>query len=260
MSETIKPAIIMIHGMWGGDWCFTNFQNYFEKQGYPCLNPILRYHDIKPGDKTDPRLGATSLLDFVADLETLIKLLPQKPIIMGHSMGGILAQMLGSRKLGKALILLAPAAPAGIPALTLGAVRCFFRTFLSWGFWRRPFLPSFNEVSYPILHSLPFFEQKKKYSQMVPESGRATMEIGLWFLDRHKTSSVNEADINCPVLIVAGAKDRITPASSARKMVNKYKKVVTYKEYPEHAHMLMDEDGWEIVADFVRNWIEQLPE
>ncbi|MEJ2634735.1 MAG: alpha/beta hydrolase, partial [Calditrichia bacterium] len=100
----MSKTIFMIHGMWGTPWYWEYYRNYFKEKGYQFLTPTLRYHDMNPGDLPDPRLGTTSLLDYAADLEREIGQLDEKPIIMGHSMGGLLAQMLGSRGLGQSLV------------------------------------------------------------------------------------------------------------------------------------------------------------
>jgi pimeloyl-ACP methyl ester carboxylesterase len=110
----MSEKIVMIHGMWGGAWCFDNFKHFFEEKGYQCFTPILRHHNVDPKDIPNPGLGRTSLLDYAQDLEEYIHKLDDKPIIIGHSMGGLLAQILGSRELGKAIVLLTPAPPSGI--------------------------------------------------------------------------------------------------------------------------------------------------
>ena len=93
---------------------------------YPCATPVLRFYDGDPRDAPDPRLGTTSLLDYAQDLQQEIERLGVRSILMGHSIGGLLAQMLGSRGLAKALVLLAPASPAGIMALTPSVIKSFW--------------------------------------------------------------------------------------------------------------------------------------
>jgi pimeloyl-ACP methyl ester carboxylesterase len=114
----MNHTIIMIHGMWGSGWYWEHYKNYFEAKGYKCIVPTLRYHDVNPKSAPPKELGTTSILDYVADLEKLIKEIGGKPILMGHSMGGLIAQILGSRDLAAALVLLTPASPRGIIALT----------------------------------------------------------------------------------------------------------------------------------------------
>lgn len=108
----------MIHGMWGGPWHWANYRDVFESAGYRCVAVTLPYHDADPHDIPDPELGTASLLDYVEAIEREIGHVDEKPILMGHSMGGLLAQMLAARGRAKALVLLAPAAPAGIWPIT----------------------------------------------------------------------------------------------------------------------------------------------
>jgi pimeloyl-ACP methyl ester carboxylesterase len=91
MAETI----FMIHGMWGGPWYWENYRPVFEGEGYRCVTTTLPYHDMDPRGVPDPRLGTTSLLDYAEVLEQEVRQLGAKPILMGHSMGGLLAQILG---------------------------------------------------------------------------------------------------------------------------------------------------------------------
>jgi len=248
----------MIHGMWGGSWYWENYKRFFEAKGYQCITPTLRFHDVAPEELPNPQLGTTSLLDYVEDLEKEIHQLDALPILMGHSMGGLLAQMLGSRGLAKALVLLTPASPRGINALTPSVIRSFWSGLTKWGFWRKPLRQTFNEAIYSMLQLLPVEEQKKIFDRFVCESGRAAFEIGFWFLDRKRASRVDEANVTCPMLVVAGGRDRITPASVVRKVAAKYIAVSTYKEFPNHAHWVIGEPHWQEVAEHVSHWLERV--
>lgn len=249
-------TIFMIHGMWGGAWCWENYQPLFEGKGYRCVVPTLPYHDMDPTEEPDERLGTTSLLEYVDVLEMEIRKLETKPILMGHSMGGLLAQMLASRGVGKAVVLLTPASPAGIMAIRPSAVRSFWSVMTKWGFWRKPMRQTFEENAYAVLHRLPAEEQREMYDRFVPESGRTLFEIACWPFDAKKASVVDESKVTCPVLVVAGSQDRMTPASVVRKVAQKYKSVATYQEFPDLGHLVIGEPGWEAVANYVLEWLE----
>lgn len=255
MTETI----VMIHGMWVGGWCWENFKSFFEERGYRCRTPTLRLHDVNPKASPDPRLGTTGLLDYVEDIENEFSKLDTQPIVMGHSMGGLLAQILGSRVQPKALVLLAPAPPSGIIAMKPSMIRSFWSGITTWGFWRKPIRQTFDEAAYSTLNLVPVAERKEIFSRFVYESGRAVWEIGFWFLDRKNAARGDEAKVSCPALIVAGGQDRITPASVARKVADKYRGVSTYKEFSNHAHWLVGEPGWQEIAEYVHGWLGQLP-
>lgn len=111
-----------------------------------------------------------------------------------------------------------------------------------------------------MLHLLHAAEQKAAYDRFVYESGRAASEIGFWLFDFKGASKVDQSNVSCPVLVVSGAEDRFTPASVVRKVANKYKAVSTYKEFENHAHWVVGEPGWEEIAAFVFEWLNQAPE
>jgi pimeloyl-ACP methyl ester carboxylesterase len=253
MAETI----VMIHGMWGSGWYWENFKGFFESKGYRCVIPTLRFHDMDPNAVPDPRLGTTSLLDYAEDLEKLIRELQVRPILMGHSMGGLLAQILGSRGLAKALVLLTPASPRGIIALKPSVIKSFWSGLTTWGFWRKPFRQTFDEAVYSMLNQMPSESWKSIYDQFVYESGRAAFEIGFWLFDSKGAARVDESRVTCPVLVIAGEKDRIVPVSITRKVAEKYKRVSTYKEFSGHSHWVIGEPGWQEIAEYIKEWLHQ---
>lgn len=244
-------TVFMIHGMWGSSWCWDNYKSVLEAEGFHCVTATLPYHDMQPGDIPDPRLGTTSLLDYAAALEQEILQLGEKPIVMGHSMGGLLAQMLGERGLAKSLVLLSPAAPAGNMTLSPELVRSSWSIQSKWGFWKKPMRLTFSEAVYSVLHRFPEEERKEIYNKFVYESGRAGCEIFYWFLDPKHASRVDEAKVTCPVLVVTGTLDRAIPVAIVRRVAKKYKTVSHYKEFENFGHWILGEPGWKEVAEYI---------
>jgi len=251
MAETI----VMIHGMWGGHWDWEKYKSFFQERGYDCVTPTLRYHEVAPGSVPDPRLGNTSLLDYAEDLHKVVSRLDSPPILMGHSMGGLLAQIVGSRVNAKAIVLLTPAAPAGIFSIRPTVFKTFFRLMTTWGFWRKPMRLTFDEAKYAILNLVPQEEQTELYNKAVHESGKAAFEIGFWLLDPGRAAYVDESKVTCPMLVVGASQDRITPVAVIRQVAKKYRKVADYSEFPNHAHWVLGEPGWQDVAQFVAEWL-----
>jgi pimeloyl-ACP methyl ester carboxylesterase len=114
---------------------------------------------------------------------------------------------------------------------------------------------TFDEAVYSMMHLLSEQEQKEIYGHFVYESGRAASEIGFWLLDAGKASYVDESKVTCPVLVIAGAEDRITPASVVRKVAAKYSAVSTYKEFKGHSHWVVGEPGWKDIAQYIYDWL-----
>ncbi len=254
----MTKTIVMIHGMWCGSWYWEYYKDFFEGKGYSCVVPNLRYHDVDPSEPPHPRLGKTSLLDYAEDLEKEVRRLDTPPILMGHSMGGLLAQILASRGLAEALVLLTPASPRGIMALKPSVIKSFWSVMRKWGFWGNSMRITFDEAVYSILNLIPAEERRKIYDKFVFESGRAAAEIGFWLFDSKAAAKVDESRVTCPVLVVAGTEDKITPKSVVRKVAKKYGAVSTHKEFENHAHWVIGEPGWDDIAGYVDGWLNKV--
>src|SRR5258708_13316113 len=103
--------------MWGTWDVWRHWRAFLEARGWPVLTPALHHHEAPPL-KAPPGLGTTGLDDYAGDLETLLRGLPEKPVIVGHSMGGLIALKLCAHGLARAGVLLTPA-----PASTVLALR-----------------------------------------------------------------------------------------------------------------------------------------
>jgi pimeloyl-ACP methyl ester carboxylesterase len=255
MAETL----FMIHGMMVGAWCWDQYKTFFTEKGYQCITPDLRYHNVSPTDLPDSRLGKMCLLDYVEDLKKEILKLDRPPIIMGHSMGGLLAQILGARGLAKALILLTPASPYGINGLKPCVIKTFWSAQKKFGFWRKPFRLTFNEVSNSMLQFLPLEEKKNLYNKLVFESGKAASQIGFWRFDKKRTSHVDESKITVPVLVISGSHDKACPASVVKNIAAKYAPVSTYREFKDHSHWVIGEPNWQDITNYIAEWLMNLP-
>lgn len=255
MSENI----IMIHGLWETGACWDNFRNFFELNGYNCITPTLPFHDLKPGEQPDSSLAKMGVKDYLTYVKGEIAGLDAPPILMGHSGGGLLSQLLTADLDVKALVLLCSAVPRGIFKLDSDMFKCF------WGlvkrgiiFSDRPVRLTFEEAQYAVFNNIPEAMQRTEYDKMVYESAKVVKEMGFWpaLGMGEKVTLVDESKIHCPVLVLAGCQDRITPLSFQRKLAEKLN--AEYREFPEMAHFMIGEKGWEDVADYIFVWLNEL--
>ena len=249
-------TILLIHGAGsiGKEW--ENFQRAFETLGNKVIVPTLRFHKL--GQSTSPDLGQISILDYVEDIERIIVSLDQKPIIIGHSMGGLIALIICSRGFGKLGIFITPAAPSGINAITPTVLRIFFRNIFRWKFWTKPVPPNFSSAYYGVLHDLERDHAKKVFEKShSAESGRALCEIGFPFLDTNSATKVNEQTIECPTLIIGAGRDRITPIQIARKLKKKLKSKADLIEFPHFSHYIMEGIEFEQVFEKCLKWMSE---
>lgn len=249
-------TVMLIHGMWSRPQVWENFRHFFEARGYRVLTPTLRHHDIEPWMRPDPALATTSLVDYADDLETEIVRLDEKPFVIGHSMGGTLAQMLAARGLIGGATLLATAHCAPVFALPPSLVTIFLREIMLTPFWRRTFLPSYKAMRGLVLNGLNESDARNLYASLIAESGRSFFELAFWYLDRRRAALIDPARVACPLLLLTGVDDRLTPLSTARRTAEHYGRKARLEALSGHAHWLPGEPGWERIAERTARFFE----
>jgi pimeloyl-ACP methyl ester carboxylesterase len=194
-------------------------------------------------------VGRISVYDYVEDVREVSTALGN-PILVGHSMGGLLVQKLAESCNPPAVVAITPGPPRGICALSTAmlvrtAIRHADAILLS-----RPLLLSWQEANRLTLNGLPCDEQAQVYERLTPESGRAALEVALLGVD------VNESRFRCPMLLIAAGKDNTTPAKMVGKIARRYK--VECRTYSDHGHMIIMEPGWERVARDMADWLNRV--
>ena len=251
MGETV----FMIHGGFARGACFDKLAAVFAEHGHRCLAPDLPYHNGASDGEVDPRLADCGVRDYVDALAATLTAMDEPPVLLGHSMGGLLAQMLAARGLAKALILLAPAAPWGIYPSTLYELRGSLGLLTTPGAWSRALTPTYDIAEQTTFHLLPPHERAEAYAFLVPESGKALFEILFWMLDPARATAVAPDSVRCPVLTIAASEDRVTPPATVRQVASRYRHAGDYREYPDNAHWLIREPGYERIGADCAAWI-----
>ena len=245
--------IILIHGMWGTPAHMENPASHFRKAGWNVHVPALRHH--APGADLDA-LAATGVGDYADDLAALASSLDAPPVLLGHSMGGLLAQLVAARGKARACVLVTPAAPAGIFCLDPAPLISFGAILLLPRFWKRA-LPTNRDGARRVSGKLDEATFNKIYSAMVPESGKAFREMALWFLGKDATT-IDPEDVSCPLLVLSGAHDKATPPDMVRDVARFYGDKATHRHYPDHSHGILWEDGWQSVCQDIESWLDAL--
>jgi pimeloyl-ACP methyl ester carboxylesterase len=255
MSRGGKSPVLLIHGAFCGPWSLDGLAEKFRAAGYATSAPCLRFHD---GGKRPPAaLGTTGLLDFAADLEEEIAALEQPPVLVGHSMGGLLAQMLAARREVRALVLLAPSAPWGTPPTTLFEIGAAQAMHLTPGYWNLVLEPNRDVALAHSLDRLPRETRAAVLDRFVPESGRATFEIMNWGLDMKRASEVDAEAVRCPILCLTGSEDRINPPGTVARIAARYGSRATVEVLDGMGHWLIGEPGWERLAERAVGWLKE---
>jgi len=254
----MDTPIIMIHGAFCASWVFDDYARLFESHGDRVYTPTLRHHNVPNGTRAPRELGTTSTLDYAADVEALVRTLKTPPVLIGHSMGGLVAQMVAQRVPVKALALIAPSAPWGTMPTSPWEIISAQSLFLAGQFWSKPLMPEAWVAETHSLDMLPPRQRDEVFARFVPESGLATFEIMQWGFDARRATFVDARKINCPVLCVAGAYDRVNPPKTVASIARRYRERGEYLEIDKASHWLVGEPGWEKTATRVREWIQRV--
>lgn len=246
--------IVLIHGMWCTGANYARIAEGLRSRGHRCYAPTLPAHEV---GVRHPEVGNKSLREYLSFLEDTLRAqnFAEPPVLIGHSMGGLLAQQLAARVNPFALVLLTPAAPAGIFSVRWSNFVAFSRSLLRWAWWRRPQKPSYARAVVSAFNGVPAVKHKPLYAGLVEESGRAVFEIAFWPLDRSRASGVDTQAIRCPVYVVSCGKDRLTPAVVVRKIAGLYPHV-SLRHYPDRGHWVLDDADTDEMTAEIANWLQ----
>jgi pimeloyl-ACP methyl ester carboxylesterase len=247
-ADNLAP-VIFVHGAFCGGWAFEHFRAPFEAAGHFCLAPDLRGH----GPELRAATGV-SMSDYADDIAALVRDQNTAPVLIGHSMGGLVAQMAATRAPVRALVLLAPSPPWGIAGGSLEEAASALSLYALGPFWLQAIEPDYAAARLYSLDRMERGARKRAFARMVPESGRAMWETLNWWLDPFMTTRVGE--IGAPSLALAGGRDLIHPAFTVRQTAERIGAEVI--EFPDMSHWLLAEPGWEAVAEACLNWLAKV--
>ncbi|HVK40893.1 MAG TPA: alpha/beta hydrolase [Phenylobacterium sp.] len=246
------PPIVMTHGAFCGGWAFDAFRKPFEAAGHVVLAPDLRGHG--PGDRTDAVVGV-SMTDYARDVAELCAAQDQPAILMGHSLGGLVAALAARRTRVRAVVLLAPSAPWGVASSSMEEAITAFGLHMLGPFWTQGVAPDAGLMAHYSLDRMPKAAREAVITRLRPESGRALWEALNWWLDPFMTTSVGVGPLDAPCLVIAGERDVVHPPSTVRQTATRLGG--TYREMPGMSHWLPGEPGWTDVAATALEWLAE---
>ena len=251
-------TIVFIHGMFMNPKSWDAWVKYFQNEGYTCHAPAYPYHDGEPEklrSNINPALGKLSFGEVVSSLSGFIVTLPEKPILIGHSMGGLAVQKLIEMEKGTAGICIDPAPPKGVFTLKWSFLKANLPTINPLK-GDSPCLPDLDWFHYAFCNTMTMEETKIEYEKfVVPESRNIPRS------STGKDGTIDFKKAHSPLLIIAGEKDNIIPHSLNRKNFEAYKDTnskTDFKIFPERTHYICGQKGWEDVASYVHTWIKNL--
>jgi pimeloyl-ACP methyl ester carboxylesterase len=259
----IKPdTIVMIHGLWMTPRSWEHWKERYEARGYEVHAPAWPGFEVEvEALNADPSpmidLGAETVID---SYETFIKKLPSSPIIMGHSLGGAMTQVLLNRGLGCVGVGVSSATVKGVrdlPFTTLKAAGKVLNPFKRG----KPVPMSAKEFHYAFTNTMTEQESEPFYERYaVPAASGVLADIALANLHRNPPTEIDFAkEGRIPMLFIGLGEDHIVPPKATRHNERKYDDSVSITEYQEFEGRphFPGAPGWEEVADFAIDWAER---
>jgi non-heme chloroperoxidase len=252
-DQKMAKDLVLLHGANEGAWVFDRFRAVFESLGWTCHAPDLIGHGTNAAGAAKT-LAGVGMQDYRAELAAFLGTVPPKPVLLGHSMGAILAQQLAAQGLASTLVLVAPAPRSSILPQTDGEKQLGQDLIGLGPFWKSVINPDFDLAKIYTLNRVPEAEQRAVFDRFGPESGLAFFQMFFWMFDRTGATVVDTAAVKCPVLCLVGADDKIVSPQTARATAAAYSGA-TFWELAGHAHMLVLEPGAEEIARRIAGWI-----
>lgn len=250
---------MFITGAFVSHHCWDEWRSFFESKGYVTYAPPWPHKDAeaaelrnrRPNDTALAKLKLRELVDYFANIA---RDFPEKPIIIGHSLGGLITQILVNRDFAAAGVAIHSVPPQGIIPYEFSFLKGGWKSLGFFTSLSKTYLMSFRDWQYAFVNGMKFTDQKKAYERFaIPESKRVA---------RGGLTSAAKVDFkkpHAPLLLTSGSTDNIIPAHLNQRNYKKYKKngsVVDYKEFPGRNHFVLGQPVWEEDANYILEWIE----
>ena len=262
-ADNARVPLMLIHGAWLSARSWENFSGYFESRGFAVSAPEWprKHGDVEALRADAESLEGLGLTEIVDHYEQQVRALAEPPVLVGHSFGGLIVELLLDRGLGRAGVALSPAPPKGILVLPFSSLKAAAPTLAHPSKWHGVVTLTLEEFTYGFVNTFSAEDAAAAYERYaVPETGQIFYEAGFASFHLNPPSEVHfKSAERAPLLIVGAEKDNTVPASLARKQFDKYERSPAETEYIEfegRPHLLMAAEGWEEVAEAIGSWLD----
>jgi pimeloyl-ACP methyl ester carboxylesterase len=260
-SQASAPTIVLIHGLWLTSRSWEGWKDRFEARGHTVLAPNWPHmqQDIEEVRQDPSPLEGLGVADIVDQYEGIVRGLDRPPVIMGHSFGGLVVELLLDRGLGAAGVAISPAPVKGVLRLPPAQLRAAFPVLSNPANRNRTVELTPKQFHYAFTNTMTAEERKAAYDRyQVPGPGRVIFQAAFAnFIPNAATQVDFHKDDRPPLLVMGNGKDHTVPASvskEAAKRLGKSKALVDYKEFAGRPHFTAGAPGWEEVADYALDW------
>jgi pimeloyl-ACP methyl ester carboxylesterase len=260
-----RTPLMLIHGAWLSSRSWETFTEYFRDRGFAVSAPEWprKRGDVEELREATDEIKGLGLTEIVDHYEGQIQALDEPPVLIGHSFGGLVVELLLDRGLGRAGVAMSPAPPKGILVLPFSSLKAASPALAHPSRWHGVVPLTLEEFTYGFVNTFSPEDAKAAYEKYaVPETGQIFYEAGFANFHLHPPTEVHfKNEDRAPLLIVGAEKDNTVPASLAKKQYEKYKKSDAHTDYVEfegRPHLMMTAPGWEEIAGRIEGWIDEV--
>lgn len=258
-------TIVFVHGLWLSSASWQGWRDRFEAKGHRTLAPEWPGMDM-PVERlrSAPRESRVGLTEIADSYARVIGGLDEAPILIGHSIGGLLVQLLADRGLGSAVVAVSPGGVKGVLPIPWSTVRSGFPVLGNPATRRRTVMLTPKQWHYAFANTLSRRGSDELWEQhSVPTPVRPLWQAATANLNPRAANKVDLGKADRPPLLVhANGADHTVPASLARasyKVQRRTGAITEIHEFPGRPHLSGLVEGWEQVADDALDWALQFP-
>lgn len=263
MNDNPRPdTVVLVHGLWMTPRSWENWVLHYQGKGFKVLTPAYPGFEIEvEALRENPDIIANlTVPETVEHLAAVIDQVETPPIIMGHSFGGTLTQLLLGRGLGSAAVVIDSAPTEGVRVNPISQARSLFPALKSPANRHKAVGFTPEEFHYAFTNTLSEEDSRavwERYAIAAP--GNWVWEFGLFanFKPGHQDTWVDYSADRAPLLFIGGGEDHIMPTSVNKSNAKHYKKspaLTEYHEFEGRDHWTCAAPGWESVADYALDW------
>jgi len=256
--------VVFIHGLWLHPTSWRSWEQMFGEAGYEALSPGW------PGDQSTVELSRANpdsvadqgIDDVVEHYSSIIDSLSAKPILIGHSFGGMIAEKLLGQDRGAAAVAIDAAQIKGVLPLPLSSLRATLPVFKNPANKRRSVMLTADQFRYSFGNALSEEESEALYEKwVVPAPGKPLFEAAAANFSRHSPAKVDtENDARGPLLLIMGGQDHTVPEAITKATLKQYRHssaLTELLEFPDRGHSLTIDAGWSEVAEASLSWLDK---
>ena len=255
-------TVVLVHGLWMTPRSWEHWVTHYEARGLRVLTPAYPGFEVEvEALRADPTpIAEADIIETLDHLTSVVRAVDTPPIIMGHSFGGALTQMLLARGLGAAGVAIDSAPTEGVRVNPVSQVKSLFPALNNPAKRHRAVGFTAEQFHYAFTNTLDAEASQAAYDRYaIAAPGRWVWDYGLIanFKPGHQETWVDYSADRAPLLFIAGAEDHIMPPSVNKSNYKHYKKSPALTEYVElegRDHWTCAAPGWEAVADRALDW------